>query len=227
MNNNSIISTLQSKAISFLQNYFIIINNVAIYLKEIEVYYFKKGELEDTSVHCNEMQANRKYKLYVHRAGKKASNKYRGANYAGVDFVLSDEADCYYTYLIRAIAFEDGDVIVGPNNVLKAILEKTGLSMQELEEASCEVVSYNQNNFDVCLSTRINLGKNTDDEHKNLDLRAVIVDESFTKTKYKQKEKLFTNLLISKFQKGEISKDTAIEECKSKLGYTPSIIKNL
>lgn len=177
MENNSIISTLQSEAVHFLQNNIIRINNVTIYLKEIEIYYFKKGEFEDPSVHCNEMQANRKYKLYVHRAGKKASNKYKGGNYPGVDFVLSDEADCYYTYLIRAIAFEDGEVIVGPNRVLRAILEKTGLSMQELEEASCEVVSSNQNNFDVCLSTRINLGKKVKDEYKNLNFRAVIVGD--------------------------------------------------
>ena len=68
---NEIIYELKSQAIQFLKNYHLEIKGVAIYPKEIEVYFYQSGVFEDDTVHCNELQKDNANHLYVHRTGLK------------------------------------------------------------------------------------------------------------------------------------------------------------
>lgn len=189
--------------------------------KEIEVYYHKKGVFEDNSVHQNELQQHNKDHFYIHRWGKQQSDAYKGGNYPGIDFVVSNDTDVYHTYLIRS-AVINNEIYVGPHNVLKAIEKETKLKYDEIEKNTVEVISCN-NSYDVLFSNRINLGKMVLEEYRNIKLRAVVLDEDFKKNKYLAKE----NLIIGKIQLDNMSNDKALSFAKEHLGYVPSSIKEL
>ena len=53
MEYQSILENLQNEASCFLQHSYLKINEVVIYPKEIEVYYYESGKFEDYSVHRN------------------------------------------------------------------------------------------------------------------------------------------------------------------------------
>ena len=90
MNNQSTIKRLQNEAGCFLTETKLKLMNVSIQPTEIESYYYKIGEFEDTSVHRNDLQKNNKNHFYVHRRGVKSTDKYKGGNRGGLDFVVSD-----------------------------------------------------------------------------------------------------------------------------------------
>ena len=75
MNNQAIIERLQNEAKLFLTKTKLMLSGVSILPKEIEVYYFKKGEFEDTSVHRNDLQKKNKNHFYLHRNGTSKSDK--------------------------------------------------------------------------------------------------------------------------------------------------------
>lgn len=206
------IKKLQNDAAQFLSKK-LVINGVTISPKEIESYYHKVKEFEDSSVHRNELQKNNKNHFYVHRYGLTKSDKYKGGNRAGLDFVISDEENTYYSYLIRS-AMINNELIVGPNKVLKKILEICNISCTDLESVNVELVT-NNNSGIVLFSERINLGKNAC-EFRECKLRAVVCDEFFKETKYPNKEKMVTDFLDGK------DNEYAQNFAKDKLGYIPS-----
>ena len=136
MNNQLTIERLQNEAKHFLTETKLILNGVSILPKEIEVYYYKEGEFEDPTVHRNKLQQNNKNHFYVHRWGKTKNDKYKSGNRAGMDFVVSDDENTYHSYLIRS-AVINGKLVIGPNKVLKRMLEANpNLSYEELESIS-------------------------------------------------------------------------------------------
>ena len=219
------IQKLQAEARLFLTESVLVLKGLSIRPKEIEVYYYEKGIFEDNSVHRNDLQKNNKNHFYVHRCGTKSSDSYKGGNYAGIDFVESDTADVYYTYLIRS-AIVNGEIVVGPHKVLEAIQTHSNLSYQEIESKTIEVVQ-SYANCDVLFSNRINLGKTVDDEFCECKLRAVLCDELFRESKYPAKEKMIIDFLMEKVQVHCMTNEQASHYAKENLGYIPSSIKAL
>lgn len=209
-----LIKKLQSEAKQFLTKSKLVLNGVEILPKEIEVYYYKEGVFEDISVHKNELQTKKhKSRFYVHRLGEKQSDPYKGANRAGVDYVVSDDANTYYSYLIRS-AVINGESVIGPNKVLIKIKEASKFENQDLERELVKIVISN-NEGDVLFSSRINLGKGFVDS----ELRAVLCDECFRTSKYPAKEKMIIDFIK------DMSKVQALEYAKNRLGYIPASIR--
>ncbi len=224
MNNQLTIERLQNEARLFLTKTKLMLNGVSILPKEIEVYYFKEGEFEDTSVHRNDLQKKNKNHFYVHRRGLKQTDKYNGGNRGGVDFVVSDSENFYYSFLIRS-AVIDNELVIGPNNVLESILNYCKLDKETLESEPIELHP-NAVSGDVLFSKRINLGKNAG-QFSECKLRAVLCDDLFRTNKYPAKEKMVVDFLIDKVQSQQMTKEQASEYAKQKLGYIPSAIKDL
>ncbi len=220
-----ILQKLQAEARLFLTESVLVLKGLYIRPKEIEVYYYEKGGFEDNSVHCNDLQKHNKNHFYVHRCGTKLSDSYKGGNYAGIDFVVSDSDDIYYTYLIRSAIIKD-EMVVGPHKVLEAIHRHCNLSYQEIESETIEVVQ-SYANCDVLFSSRINLGKTVDDEFCECKLRAVLCDELFRESKYTAKEKMVIDFLMEKVQVRCMTNEQALHYAKDNLGYIPSSIKAL
>lgn len=219
------IQKLQAEARLFLTESVLVLNGLSIRPKEIEVYYYEKGIFEDNSVHRNDLQKHNKNHFYVHRCGTKSSDSYKGGNYAGIDFVLSDTDDIYFTYLIRSAVVND-EMVVGPHKVLEAIQKHTNLSYQEIESKKIEIVKSNAYS-DVLFSSRINLGKTVDEDYYVCKLRAVLCDETFRGCKYSSKEKMICDFLTDKVKKHIMTNDQAAQYAKDNLGYIPSSIKAL
>ena len=214
------VNLLQREAAEFLVNSKLILNNVTIQPTEIEVYYFQKGEFEDKSVHRNALQKNNKSHFYIHRWGEEKQDSYKGGNRAGIDFVLSDQENKYYTYLIRS-AIINHKPIVGPNKVLNAIISECNISKEDIENTVVEIYS-EKNPYDVGFSQRINLGK-TAEEYINLPLRAVLCDDVwFITNKYRYKEQVIIDIISNK----KMAKEDAFEFARKRLGYIPSDLKN-
>ena len=224
MNNQATIERLQNEAKLFLTNTKLMLNGVSILPKEIEVYYFKEGEFEDTSVHKNELQRNHKNHFYVHRRGLKQIDKYNGGTRGGLDFVVSDSKNFYYSFLIRS-AVIDNELEIGPNNVLESILNHCKPDKETLESEPIELHP-NAVSGDVLFSKRINLGKKAG-QFSECKLRAVLCDDLFRTNKYPAKEKMIVDFLIDKVQSQQMTKEQASEYAKQKLGYIPSAIKDL
>ena len=228
------IKELQSRAASFLQSYCLRVNGVTISLKEIEVYYYEKGVFEDYTVHCNKLQMNNKFHFYVHRTGKSKDYKPKGGTRCGCDFVLSDKDNVYYTFLIRGIVI-DRELIVGPNNSLKAILSYTSLSYSELEGAKVELVPC-KNDCHILPSPRIGLGK--PEEEKNVifhdaELRMIVCDEYFKQTDkrskcgYKLRTDAIDNFLRRQLGSNNMTKEEAIKYSQEMYGAVSRWLKDL
>lgn len=207
---------LQNEAIHFISQIKLILNGAVIIPKEIEVYYYKEGEFSDKSVHRNELQQNNLNHFYVHRIGKSKTDRYKGGNRAGIDFVVSSEKGVYYTYLIRSAVVNENP-FYGPHKVLEAIKAASHLDYKDIENNAVEV-EMSDGFYDVILSKRINLGRGFIDSK----LRAVIFDKDFKDSKYRDKE----NLITEKVTKENMSKDKAMEFVKKNLGYIPASIRN-
>ena len=215
------IKSLQIEAAQFLTKTKMTMNGLVIFPKEIEVYYYKEGEFEDSTVHRNELQKNNKYHFYVHRWGKTRNDKYKGGNRAGLDFVISDDENTYYSYLIRS-AVINGNLKVGPNKVLKTIEECTILSHKELESNTIEL-DIVDSSYDVLFSERINL--NQECEFSHYELRAVLCDNLYREkeSKYRNKEKMITRFI----KEQKMTSQQALKYAQEKLGYIPSEIRSL
>lgn len=215
------IKSLQIEAAQFLTKTKMTMNGLAIFPKEIEVYYSKEGEFEDPTVHKNELQKNNKNHFYVHRWGKTKNDKYKGGNRAGLDFVVSDDENTYYSYLIRS-ALINGNLIVGPNKVLKTIEGLTNLSYKELESNTIELYALDSS-YDVLYSERINLNQKCESSH--YELRAVLCDNLYMEkeSKYRYKEKMITRFIKER----KMSSQQALKYAQEKLGYIPSEIRSL
>ena len=225
MNNEKIIKILQSDAVEFITRWNLLLEGVVIKPKEIEIYYYKEGVFEDNSVHRNELQEMNANHFYIHRMGLRQSDKYKGRNYAGLDFVLSNEKGLYYSYLIRS-AVVNNTLVVGPNKVLNAIVAETNLTMKEIESKEIEKIPCDTV-CDVLYSTRINLGKTVSIDYLQLKLRFVLCDELYAQAKYQAKEKMVVDYLYDKFDQQDILREEAIIFAKQKLGYIPSSIRLL
>lgn len=220
-----IVEKLQNEAILFLSKK-IILDEVIILPKEIEVYYYElNGIFKDGSVHRNELQKNNQNHFYVHRKGTKRTNLYTGGNRGGLDFVVSDNECVYYTYLIRSATINNDKITIGPNNVLKRILDVSHLEKEELENKVLTLVPDDIQN-DVLFSNRINLGNNTG-EYQDYELRAVMCDEWFKESKYLDKEKMIVRFLNNQVHQHGMSLGWALQYAKEKMGYVPSAIKEL
>lgn len=224
-NKGELIKILQNKAKEFITQNKLIINQLIIEPKEIEIYYHKKGEFEDNSVHQNELQQSNPNHFYIHRVGKKYTDTYKGGNYGGIDYVISNEKDVYYSYLIRS-ALVNGTLETGPNRVLKAIIALSNLEKEKLEKLYIEKIP-TPGQKDIIYTKRINLGKTVFDEYLNYNLRLVICDQHYRKSKYPMKESMLIQFLQDKISTHEITKEKAIEYAKEKLGYIPSKIRLL
>lgn len=225
MNHQEMITKLQLEVKQFVETKSLKINGITILPKEVEAYYYKKGVFEDQSVHKNELQSNNKYHFYIHRWGTKRTDSYKGGNYPGIDFVVSDDSNLYYSYLIRSAVVE-GKMVVGPHKVLKAIEAESGLSFNEIENTVVEVI--NSGTFaDVLFSNRINLGKTVPNEDRICKFRAVLCDETFRNSKYPSKELMLVDFLLDKVQSQTMTKEEAYKYAKKHLGYIPSSIKSL
>ena len=216
----TIVKYLQREAECFLCNTTLILNGVTIQPTEIEVYYHNEGVFEDKSVHKNELQQNNARHFYIHRRGRKATDSIKGGNRAGIDYVLSNEENKYYTYLIRSAIIND-KLIIGPNNVLVAIQEATHLDPTDIERTTIQIVTNNVPG-EVLFSKRINLGKNAE-EYSDFKLRAVLCDDAFIQSKYPAKEQMIVDYIMN----GDMSQEQAIEFARQKLGYIPKILKQL
>lgn len=212
---------LQKEAAEFLTNYKLKLNGLIIQPTEIEVYYYRKGEFEDDSVHQNELQQNNRAHFYIHRWGKKKDDPYKGGNRPGIDFVVSKEEYVYHTFLIRS-ALVSNNPVVGPNKVLKAIQDACKLAdFKEIENTIVDICP-EKNPYDVVFSTRINLSSNTSSDYLNRELRAVLCDDTwFMKNKYRYKEQMIIDFLSSK----NMPKEDAFEFAHNRLGYIPSDIR--
>ena len=160
--------------------------------------------------------------FYVHRWGTLKTDSYKSANRAGLDFVISDEDDTYYSYLIRSAVIVKGEPIVGPNKVLKKIIEVSNFDNKKLEDELVKIISNNLSS-DVMFSNRINLSKG----FINCKLRAVLSDEWFRKSKYPAKERMIVDYLYEKVRLQDMTNDEAKKYAKDKLDYIPSEIKSL
>ena len=207
---------LRKEASAFIQGNYLLVNNIAIYLKEIEVYYHESGKFEDYTVHQNKLQRNNKHKFYVHRYGKEVDSPYKSSpknNRGGCDFVVSDSDNIYYSYLIRSIVINKIPVF-GPRKSLNAIIENTGLSYEELEKAEVKVMPF-ENNHDILKTTRIGLGKPTKDEESSFhkaELRLIVCDEYFKeKNGYKRRTEAVDNFLKEQLKNGKMTKAEAIK----------------
>ena len=219
LNFEDFVKRLQKEAEHFLLNDTLLLNSICIRPKEIEVYYYQENKFDDNSVHQNELQRNNKNHFYIHRWGKGKTDSYKGGNYPGIDFVISDDENTYYSYLIRS-AIIDNEPIVGPHKVLEKIESK--ISRKEIEKTPIEIV-HDKISCDVFFSTRINLGKHVLKEYKECKLRAVACDDYFRGNKYPQKEKMITEFIFEK----QMNKVQGSEYAKEKLGYLPSKICEL
>ncbi|MBR4690039.1 MAG: hypothetical protein IKO90_06210 [Bacteroidales bacterium] len=216
-----VVKSLQDEAKRFLLNDTIVLNGICIRPKEIEVYYYKKNKFDDNSVHKNELQRNNKNHFYIHRWGTEKTDSYKGGNYPGIDFVISDDENTYYSYLIRS-AIVKNELIVGPHKVLESIIKECKMTYEDIEKTSVEIVQ-NKIFCDVLFSSRINLGKTVFKEYSECNLRAVACDEYFRGNKYPQKEKMIIDFISEK----QMTKVQAVEYAKEKLGYLPSKIREL
>ena len=218
MNNQVAIERLQNEAKLFLKETKLILNEVSIQPKEIEVYYFNEGEFEDTSVHRNDLQKNNKSHFYVHRRGIAKTDNYKGGNRGGLDFVVSDNENIYYSYLIRSALIND-ELVIGPHNVLESILKCCKIEKETLESKTVGLAS-NDVSGDVLFSRRVNLGKNAGQFHE-CRLRAVLCDDYFKTSKYPAKGIMIVDFLLDQIQSQHMTKDQASEYAKQKLGYIP------
>lgn len=219
-NKQEVISKLQKEAKEFLMSK-IIIEGIVIFPKEVESYYSKMGIFEDDSVHGNKLQRNKRDHFYKHRWGKEEQDAYKGGNRAGIDFVISDNEDEYYSILIRS-AIVNGDQIVGPHKVLEKIKSDSNLSYKEIENKMIKVEPNFTSNNIVLFSRRINLGNKVSEEYQNYYLRAVLCDEYFRGNKYPRKEEMIIQYIIST----KMTNTQAIEFANKFLGYIPSKIRN-
>lgn len=222
--NQCVVHHLQNMAKDLLLNYELRLKGVSIVLKEIEVYFYKKEVFEDNSVHRNDLQKNHGGYLYIHRWGTKKSDPYKGGQYPGIDYVVSTSDDEYYSYLIRS-AVVDGEMVVGPHNVLEAIKKATHLNEKDIESSSVESVS-NISRCQVLFSKRINLGKMVEEQYCNYRLRAVVCDGRFRSTKYPAKENMVLDYLCDELSQNKMEKDKAVKFTEEYLGYVPKIIRN-
>lgn len=216
------IKRLQTDAVQFLTKSKLVVNGVVILPKEIEVYYYEvNGSFKDGSVHRNELQKNNKNHLYVHRWGITKNDKYKGVNRAGLDFVISDDDNVYYSYLIRSAVINGNDTAtIGPNKVLNAIKDVCKfLDYKELENSFVKLEP-NDVSDAVLFSNRINLGENAG-KYSDYKLRAVLCDDLYRGSKYPVKEKMVTDFLLSQ----KMAKEDKQKYAKEKLGYVPSAIK--
>ena len=216
-----VVKSLQDEAKRFLLNDTIVLNGICIRPKEIEVYYYKENKFDDNSVHQNELQRNNKNHFYIHRWGIRKTDSYKGGNYPGIDFVISNDKNIYYSYLIRS-AIINNEPIVGPHKVLEKIIKECNISCKEIEKTPIEIVP-NKISCDVLFSGRINLGKLVSKKYKECKLRAVACDEYFRGNKYPQKEKMIIDFISEK----QMTKVQAVEYAKEKLGYLPSKLREL
>lgn len=219
------VNELQLKASEFLKSSKLSLNSLIIYPKEIEVYYYKDGEFEDNSVHKNELQKNNQDHLYIHRRGLKRTDSYKGGNYVGIDFVVSNDDSIYYSYLLRSIVI-NGQLVTGPHKVLESIKKASHLSYSELEDLRITVCP-NETHNDVLFSKRINLGKKVNEEYLNSKLRAVLCDEYYKKNKYPVKEGMIIDFLCNEVHLQKKTKEQAMEYAKEYLNYIPSAIREL
>ena len=212
---------LQKEAAEFLTNFKLVLNGLIIQPTEIEVYYYRKGEFEDDSVHKNELQQNHHAHFYIHRWGRGKNDPYKGGNRPGIDFVVSKEEKVYHTFLIRS-ALINNIPVVGPNKVLNAIQEASKLAdFKEIENAIVNICP-EKNPSDVVFSQRINLSNNTSPDYLKLKLRAVLCDDTwFSRNKYRYKEQMIIDLMSSK----KMAKEEAFEFVRKRLGYIPLDIK--
>ena len=220
---------LQEEIVSFLKTWRLVWNGIRICPKEIEAYYYEKeGEFKDDSVHRNDLQKNNKNHFYIHRWGTKQSDSYKSGNRTGIDFVVSDNEKIYYSYLIRSAEI-NGETIIGPNKVLKKIIELCGFSGEHIDiyykelEGSPVMLEPNSVYTDVLFSKRINLSKG----YVDYELRAVLCDDKFRDAKYPGKEKMIVDFLLEKVHLQDKTNEEAKKYAKDNLGYTPYKIKSL
>ena len=109
--------------------------------------------------------------------------------------------------------------------MLEAIIDKSGLTTNELESSPIEILP-NSISCDVLFSSRINLGKNAK-EFSDYKLRAVLCDEWFGRNKYPAKEKMVVDFLTEKVRLQNMTPQQAMEYANKKLGYIPSSIRAL
>ena len=220
------IKRLQDEVSHFLLRSILVLNGVVIIPKEVEVYYYKEGEFEDDSVHRNALQKNNKAHFYVHRTGTEKNDPYKGGNYPGVDFVISDDEEVYHSYLIRS-ALVNEKLIVGPHNVLQAIKSDGHFDdYKDVEDKPVKVES-NTVSCPVLFSKRINLGKKVREEFVECKLRAVLCDEWFRNSKYPSKEKMVVEYLLEEVRVQNMDKEEALAFAKEHLGYIPALLKRL
>lgn len=142
---------------------------VKITLSDIEVYR-QDAEYDDNSVHANDKQKGNYGHLYIHRYGKSADSK---RSYAGVDFCLSNDRETSYSWLLRGVTIEkDGDIkyYQGPMIVLKAIMDITGKTPDELEGYDWKIVTENVR-IPFFFTRRVNLGSTVKPIWKEAPLR--------------------------------------------------------
>jgi hypothetical protein len=217
--NQIVIVRLQNEAMQLLQKSKLVFGEIEIFPKEIEVYYYKEGEFMDNSVHRNELQKNNSNHFYIHRKGKSKYDAYKGGNYPGIDFVVSDDDNMYYSYLIRS-AVVNGKLVVGPHKVLLAIKAACNFSFEEIESKMVEQVPIDNPNV-ALFSRRVNLGKRVFEDYKNCSLRAVLCDDCFKGSKYPYKEEMIRNYI----SKEKMPQEHALNFAKDFLGYIPSFVK--
>jgi len=221
MINQNIYTMLQKNATKFLQNYYLMVKDVAIYPKEIEAYYFKSGIFEDCFVHQNDMQANRYLHFYIHRYGETEESLYIEGTRGGCDLVISNEDYTYYSFLIRSIVIDD-KLIVGPRRSLNAILSKTNFTNDSLEQAEVKLMPCEKTSI-VLPCKRIGLG-DYNNEYKDAELRFILCDDYFKKKDpdsnagYPKRTDAIDNYLKNKLQVGEYSKEQAIKFSKQMYG---------
>lgn len=128
-----------------LYNNYIYVGNYKFYPCEIELYV--NG---DPYKHMNVRQ-NIDNVFYVHRCGKEEYSSYKGGNYKGLDYVLTNKI----SILIRSIIY-DNIIIEGPSLVVDHIIKVTGHTQQELESV-LKLGTTTRDKSKIYIGTRVGL----------------------------------------------------------------------
>ena len=103
--NQIFIKKLQNEARDFLTSKKMLLERVSILPKEVESYCFNEDEFKDNSVHRNDLQKNNANHFYIHRWGYSKLDSYKGGNYAGIDFVVSNNPNVYSNHYYDNFSF--------------------------------------------------------------------------------------------------------------------------
>ncbi len=152
---DEIISILQKIQETFLKSYCLKIKDFTVYPIEVESYYYRRNQFEDTSVHGHNLQKNRFGKLYFHRVPGRDNNTIKKPPRSGMDVCLSNDANFVYGLLIRIgkiVRHNITNSAAGPSLLSNQIFKL----ISEGDEINWDMVTDFEHKSDNILSKEVN-----------------------------------------------------------------------